>query len=114
MDSPAGLLNSLAISYKTWINSLQGPHNVTLHYRDWKPLTIEIGYPSHPYLSFSVDVLKFAISFYAATFIPAALAWVSSYRMERKTLQVHVDIPAVSLCDGNIRGYDDAYVSPER
>ena len=97
MESSAGLWKSLALNYRTWISGLQGPHNVTLQYRDWQPLNFEIGYPSHPYLGFTVDVLKFAISFYAATFIPTVLAWAGSYRMERKTSDVHVEIPAVSF-----------------
>ena len=93
----AGLSNDLSISYRTWITGLQGPHNVTLQYRDWQPFSFEFGYPSDPYLGFTIDALKFAISFYAATFIPTVLAWAASYRMERKTPDVHVEIPAVSL-----------------
>jgi hypothetical protein len=97
MGTPAGLLKSLTISYQTWFSGLQGPHNVTLQYKDRKPWNIGIGYPTNPYTSFTIDVLKFAISFYAATFIPTALAWVGSYRMERKVPQVHVEIPVVSF-----------------
>lgn len=81
---------------KMW--SFEGPHTVTVQYKDWKPqhLRLEPFTFKNPYLDSTFDVIKFAISFYAATWIPTIIAWVNDYLLERNTPDVHVEIPVVS------------------
>lgn len=72
--------------------------NVTVHFHDWHPLTWT---PkplifSNPYIDVTVDVLKFALSFYAATWIPTVLAYVNDYMQERKIPVIQIKFPDVS------------------
>jgi hypothetical protein len=81
--------------------SFEGPHTVTVQYKDWKPLLLRFEPINNPYLDTTFDVIKFAISFYAATWVPTVVAWMNDYILERKTPDVHVEIPVVSRLSGN-------------
>jgi len=82
--------------------SFEGPHTVTVQYKDWKPLLLRLEPIKNPYLDSTFDVIKFAISFYAATWIPTIISWVNDYILERKTPAVHVEIPVVRPRMGSV------------
>lgn len=73
--------------------------SLTIQLGDGAPRTFTIGpvdHHAHPYISLTLDILKFAISFFVASYIPGIIAWVDAWYTERNTPELNVEFPAVS------------------
>lgn len=70
--------------------------DVTARYKDWNPVSLHLGpIKDNFYLETTLDVFLGVFSFYVATWVPTLISWANDYVLERKTPDVHVEIPAV-------------------